>query len=47
MRIEHTIPAGLLENRRVRVLVVGAGGARLAERHHSRSFDRHTSEEKQ
>jgi PRTRC genetic system ThiF family protein len=26
MRIEHTIPAGLLENRRVRVLVVGAGG---------------------
>ena len=26
MRIEHTIPPGLLENRRVRVLVVGAGG---------------------
>jgi PRTRC genetic system ThiF family protein len=26
MRIEHTIPAGLLENRRVRVLIVGAGG---------------------
>jgi PRTRC genetic system ThiF family protein len=26
MRIEHMIPAGLLENRRVRVLVVGAGG---------------------
>jgi hypothetical protein len=26
MRIEHTIPAGFLENRRVRVLVVGAGG---------------------
>jgi PRTRC genetic system ThiF family protein len=26
MRIEHTIPSGLLENRRVRVLVVGAGG---------------------
>jgi PRTRC genetic system ThiF family protein len=26
MRIQHTIPAGLLENRRVRVLVVGAGG---------------------
>jgi PRTRC genetic system ThiF family protein len=26
MRIEHTIPAGLVENRRVRVLVVGAGG---------------------
>ena len=26
LRIEHTIPSGLLENRRVRVLVVGAGG---------------------
>ncbi len=26
MRIEHTVPAGLLDNRRVRVLVVGAGG---------------------
>jgi PRTRC genetic system ThiF family protein len=26
MRIEHSVPAGLLENRRVRVLVVGAGG---------------------
>jgi PRTRC genetic system ThiF family protein len=26
MRIEHTIPAGLLENRRVRVLIVGVGG---------------------
>lgn len=26
MRIEHTIPAGFLEDRRVRVLVVGAGG---------------------
>jgi PRTRC genetic system ThiF family protein len=26
LRIEHTIASGLLENRRVRVLVVGAGG---------------------
>jgi hypothetical protein len=26
MRIEHMIPARLLENRPVRVLVVGAGG---------------------
>lgn len=26
MRIEHTIPPGLVENRCVRVLVVGAGG---------------------
>lgn len=26
MRIEHTIPRGLLDNRRVRILVVGAGG---------------------
>lgn len=46
-RIEHTIPAGLLENRRVRVLVVGLEGRDLAERHHSRCFDRHTGEEKQ
>lgn len=26
MRIEHTLPSGMLENRRVQVLVVGAGG---------------------
>jgi len=26
MRIEHTLPAGFLEDRRVRVLVIGAGG---------------------
>jgi PRTRC genetic system ThiF family protein len=26
MRIEHTIPPGLIENRRIRVLVIGAGG---------------------